>query len=209
MQGDPGLRERKKRQTRQLISDVASHLFITKGFDNVTVTEIAEAVNVSPKTVFNYFPRKEDMFLDRLPEALALITGAVRDREPDVEPLAALRRLFVGLAREGHPLGGVGEGYGTFWRVVAGSPALLARIRESIQETENVLAAALAEAVGADPGDPWQKTTAALVVTVYRTTYAESARRLIAGEPAAEVVEDHIALLERGFDALERAVGGR
>ncbi|GII65174.1 TetR family transcriptional regulator [Sphaerisporangium krabiense] len=209
MDGDPGLRERKKRQTRQLISDVASSLFLTKGFDNVTVTEIAEAVNVSPKTVFNYFPRKEDLFLDRLPEALDLITGAVRDRPPDVEPLTALRRLFVGLVRQGHPLGGVGEGYDAFWRVVAGSPALLARVRESVQETESVLAAALAEAAGADPGDPWQKMTAAFVVTVYRTTYAESARRLIAGDPAAEVAEDHVALLERGFDALERAVEGR
>lgn len=75
-----GLRERKKRQTRSLISDVASGLFVQRGFDNVTVAEVAEAAGVSAKTVFNYFPRKEDLFLDRYPEAVELVTRAVRER---------------------------------------------------------------------------------------------------------------------------------
>ncbi len=60
-----GLRERKKRQTRQHISDVATGLFLERGFDAVTIAEVAEAADVSVNTVYNYFPAKEDLFLDR------------------------------------------------------------------------------------------------------------------------------------------------
>lgn len=60
-----GLRERKKWETRRRISDVATGLFFARGFDNVTIAEVAEAAGVSRMTVFNYFPRKEDLFLDR------------------------------------------------------------------------------------------------------------------------------------------------
>jgi AcrR family transcriptional regulator len=203
---DLGLRERKKRQTRQLISDVASGLFVLRGFDNVTVAEVAEAANVSTKTVFNYFPRKEDLFLDRLPEAVELITGAVRERPDGEEPLTALRRLFLDLLRQGHPLAGVGDGYRAFWRVVLDSPPLQSRVREWVQELENVLATLLAEATGADRDAPWCRMASALVVTVYRTTYVISARRVLAGERAADFVNDHTALLNRSFDSLERAL---
>src|SRR5438132_3025900 len=85
------LRERKKLRTRQRISAEATLLFMGRGFDNVTVAEVARAAEVSTMTVFNYFPRKEDLFLDRIPEGHELITRAVRDRGPDATPLAALR----------------------------------------------------------------------------------------------------------------------
>ncbi|MFD0582588.1 helix-turn-helix domain-containing protein [Dactylosporangium darangshiense] len=75
---EQGLRERKKRETRRLISDVATMLFVERGFDAVTVAEIAARAGVAPKTVFNYFPRKEDLFLDRLEELSAMVTAAVR-----------------------------------------------------------------------------------------------------------------------------------
>ncbi|MCT9935157.1 TetR/AcrR family transcriptional regulator [Planotetraspora sp. A-T 1434] len=201
-----GLRERKKRQTRKLISDVASGLFIRRGFDNVTVAEVAEAAGVSTKTVFNYFPRKEDLFLDRFPEAVELITQAVRERPEGERPLSALRRLVLGLLERRHPLGGMGDGYEYFWQVVLDSPGLQARAREWADELESLLAALLAEAAGAEPGDPWPRVEAALVVAAYRTAYATGVRRIMAGERADDVIEDHIALLNRSFDALERAL---
>ncbi|MBP2048736.1 AcrR family transcriptional regulator [Streptomyces griseochromogenes] len=71
------LRERKKRQTRQRISDVATVRFVERGFDKVTVTEVARAAGVSAMTVFNYFPRKQDLFLDRIPEAVETFGEAV------------------------------------------------------------------------------------------------------------------------------------
>ncbi|MFC7640604.1 TetR/AcrR family transcriptional regulator [Streptosporangium lutulentum] len=131
MSDELGLRERKKRQTRQLISDVASSLFVQRGFDNVAVAEVAEAANISTKTVFNYFQRKEDLFFDRFPQAVDLISWAVRERPPGESPLAALRRLALELLKQRHPLGGVGDRYRFFWQVVLDSPALQARARSS------------------------------------------------------------------------------
>ncbi len=206
MSNEPGLRERKKLQTRQTISDIASGLFMLRGFDNVTVAEVAEAAEVSTKTVFNYFPRKEDLFLDRFPEAAELITKAIRERPEGEDPLAALHRQALRLLREGHPLCGVGDGYRSFWKVVLDSPALQARARELTDGLEELLGSLLAEAAGAPPGDPWSRVVAALIVSAYRTVYAVTAGRILAGERAADVIGDHGDLLNRSFDSLRRAL---
>ncbi|WP_432927589.1 TetR/AcrR family transcriptional regulator [Microbispora sp. CA-135349] len=201
-----GLRERKKRQTRSLISDVASGLFIQRGFDNVTVAEVAEAAGVSAKTVFNYFPRKEDLFLDRFPEAVELVTRAVRERGEGEGPLAALRRLFFRMLKEGHPLGGIAPEYQVFWQVILDSPALRARAREMLEEFEGMLAALIAEAAGTDPAEPAPRLAAALVVAAYRTVYVTSVGRIRAGDPGEEVLAAHVALLDHALQAVERAV---
>lgn len=198
------LRERKKRETRQRISDIATDLIGKRGFDAVTVAEIARAAGVSPMTVFNYFPRKEDLFLDRIPEAAGLFASAVRDRAPGESPLAALRRLALRLLEERHPLGGVGETFADFWRIVADSPALRARAREGVEEVEAALTDAFGEADVADP-----ELSAALALAAYRTVFVASVRRLLAGDPVAEVARDHRDRLESAFDVLERtAVDG-
>ncbi|MFG3012267.1 TetR/AcrR family transcriptional regulator [Streptomyces cinerochromogenes] len=194
------LRERKKRETRQRISDLATVLIGERGFEAVTVAEIARAAGVSPMTVFNYFPRKEDLFLDRIPQAVDLFSAAVRDRAPGEPPLAALRRLALRLLEERHPLGGVGETFADFWRVVVASPALRARAREGVEEIERALTDALGEAGVADPA-----LAAALTVAAYRTVFLASVRRLLAGDPVEEVARDHRGRLEAAFGALERA----
>lgn len=193
------LRERKKRETRQRISDIATGLFADRGFDAVTVAEVARAAGVSAMTVFNYFPRKEDLFLDRIPQAAELLAGAVRDRTPGETPLTALRRLALRLLDERHPLGGVGETFAPFWRVVADSPALRARAREGAEEVENELATALAETDAPHP-----RLLAALVVAAYRTVFAASVRRLMAGEEVETVARRHRSALEAAFEALGR-----
>lgn len=198
------LRERKKRETRQRISDIATDLIGKRGFDAVTVAEIARAAGVSPMTVFNYFPRKEDLFLDRIPEAAGLFASAVRDRAPGESPLAALRRLALRLLEERHPLGGVGDTFADFWRIVADSPALRARAREGVEEVEAALTDAFGEAGVADP-----ELSAALALAAYRTVFVASVRRLLAGDPVAEVAREHRDRLESAFDVLERtAVDG-
>src|SRR5882757_4729473 len=85
-----GLRERKKRATRKLISDIATRLFDERGFDQVTVDEVAVAANVSKMTVFNYFPRKEHLFFDRSDDAQQLLRNALGNRGRR-SPIAALR----------------------------------------------------------------------------------------------------------------------
>ncbi|MGW2405901.1 TetR/AcrR family transcriptional regulator [Streptomyces sp. NPDC001739] len=202
------LRERKKLRTRQRISGEATLLFIERGFDNVTVAEVARAAEVSTMTVFNYFPRKEDLFLDRIPEGQELIGRAVRERGPDETPLAALRRLVLDLLAERHPLCGVGEGFEHFWRTVLDSPALRARAREAVEELEGALAGLLAEAAGGDAGRPDHsaRLAAALIVAGIRTAYAEAVGRQLAGEPVGEVAAGQAEVLRRTFEALERAL---
>src|SRR4029078_10935195 len=97
------LRESKKRETRQRISDVATALFFARGFDAVTVEEGAAAANVSKMTVFNYFARKEDLFLDREGEVTLLWHESLRDRRKGQSPVHALRRLVDGLCEQKHP----------------------------------------------------------------------------------------------------------
>src|SRR6185437_4274473 len=88
-----GLRESKKQQTRQLLAAEAMRLFATRGFDHVTVAEVAEAAEVSEKTVFNYFPTKEDLFFDEVPARAAALSAAIRERAPGESAIAALRKL--------------------------------------------------------------------------------------------------------------------
>jgi len=190
------LRERKKAETRQRIADLATPMFIERGFDNVTITEIAEAAGVSKVTVFNYFPRKEDIFFDRFPQARELLTDAVVGRRADETPVAALRRLFIDLAEQGHPLGGFQDRYVHFWRTVLDSPALRARAREAIQEFEAHLAGLLAGI------DPHPKLTATVVLAVIRVVFTTTAARMLAGEKAADVRDDHITAIRDAFDTL-------
>src|SRR5215207_6231491 len=90
-----GLRERKKQRTRQLIADTARRLFAERGFEAVTVAEIAREAEVAEKTVFNYFPSKEDLFYSRLEAFEEELLAAIREREPGETALAAFGRFVL------------------------------------------------------------------------------------------------------------------
>src|SRR5436190_19201344 len=123
---EAGLRERKKQHTRELIADAARRLFAERGFEQVTVAEIARVADVSPQTVFNYFPSKEDLVYWRMESFEEELLAAIRDRRPGDSALAAFARFVLEprglLATEdpSHELLGL-------TRMIAGSPALLAR----------------------------------------------------------------------------------
>src|ERR1044072_8029684 len=107
---DEGLRERKKRETRQRIADMAMGLFMIHGFDNVTVAQVPRAADVWVNTLFNYFGTKEDLFADRQDEVVDLSSKVVRERRPGESIVAAFRRDYFDAldTREGRH--GVGEG---------------------------------------------------------------------------------------------------
>ncbi|MFD9123836.1 TetR/AcrR family transcriptional regulator [Kitasatospora sp. NPDC059571] len=198
----PSLRERKKQQTRARISGAAAGLFVSRGFDAVSVAEVAEAAEVSKMTVFNYFPRKEELLLDGLPEALELTGAAVRDRPAGTRPLQALEGLALGLAERRHPLAGLAEPVPRLWRTVLDSPALRAYARECLEAVEDHLAGLLAaEGEGAVQAG----FTAALGVTALRTLHTAAAVRILAGESPDAVAADHPALVRRVFAAADRA----
>ena len=142
MSQGPGLRERKKQETRSLIADAAGRLFAERGFDAVTVAEIAREANVSEATVFNYFPAKEDLFYSRLEAFEEELLEAIRQRQPGESVLAAFRGFLLkqrGVlakkATEGHDE--ATKQVRTITRVITESPALLAREGRSSRATRN------------------------------------------------------------------------
>ncbi|MGZ0148149.1 TetR/AcrR family transcriptional regulator [Kribbella sp. WER1] len=138
-----GRRERKKQQTRQAISDVATGLFLERGFDAVTVAEVARAADVAVQTVFNHFPAKEDLFFDeagwwRGP------ARAVREAPADADPVGVLETQYLKETRERLEVGHLAT-WKQFVRTIEGSPALLARRRLTAEELERSLTEALDE----------------------------------------------------------------
>jgi AcrR family transcriptional regulator len=192
------LRESKKRETRQRISNVATGLFSARGFDAVTVDEIAVAANVSKVTVFNYFPRKEDLFLDREDDVKRLLREALGARPKGQAPVDALRRLVDRLVEQQHPFARIDGQTVGWWRVVAASPSLKARLRELGDEVTEELAVELA---GPAP-DGGARLVAGLIVLTWRTAYGEAIRVVERGGSAKQAQAAFIALIERGFAAV-------
>src|SRR5919109_3100693 len=132
MAGPTGLRERKKQQTRQLIADTARRLFLERGFDAVTVADVAREADVAEKTVFNYFPTKEDLFYSRMESFEEELLQAIRERKAGESVLAAFRRFVLqprGVLAEQDERDArrSGERLRSITRTIAESPALLAR----------------------------------------------------------------------------------
>jgi AcrR family transcriptional regulator len=138
-----GRRERKKQQTRQAISDVATRLFLERGFDAVTVAEVAKAADVAVQTVFNHFPTKEDLFFDETGWWLGP-AEAIRTAPPEQNPIDTLEQQYLAVVR-GRLANGHLETWREFSRTMAESQALLARRRQIAEEMERTLAAALQE----------------------------------------------------------------
>jgi AcrR family transcriptional regulator len=198
-----GLRERKKRATRQLISDIATRLFTERGFEQVTIDDVAAAANVSKMTVLNYFHRKEDLFFDRSDDAQELVRDALVNRGRR-SPVAALRGLAHALVEQRHPLVRMTPAAASFWKVVADSPALRARTRELSAELERDLGQMLTASVGAPPDDPTARLIAALLLGTWRVAFREALRRQRAARAAA-TREVFLDLLDRGFTAASAA----
>lgn len=200
-----GLRSRKKRETRRRISDTATALFIERGFDQVTVADISAAADVSKVTVFNYFPRKEQLFFDRGDEATAMLRGALRGRRSGESIPDAVRRLILDLAEQRHPLSALRDGVQAFWLVVAGSPTLMAAARAELDGLETDLAAVIAADSGALDGGPDSRLLAAFIVAACRVIYLYAVRRLLAGDSADTIHTDYVALVNQAFDMIAAA----
>ncbi len=186
-------------QTRARIAATATELFLERGFDEVTVADVAAAAGVSKVTVFAHFDRKEDLLLDRLPGAIDIMRTVIRERAEDVTPFEALRQAALDLAEEPHPLSGLLEGAEPFLRTVMDSPALTARFRAFAYEVESEMAAVL-DADARFTGDG--ALTAALIVAAYRTVAVETARRRLAGGDLAEIRAAHRERLVSAFEVL-------
>ncbi|MEU6741422.1 TetR/AcrR family transcriptional regulator [Streptosporangium sandarakinum] len=201
-----GLRELKKQQTRQSISDTATRLFIEHGFEKVTIAEIAAAAQVAKMTVTNYFPRKEDLALDTHETFIASLARTVAARAEGESALAALRREFLAAVERHDAV--IGFSGPDFARMIADSPTLTARLRELHELREDALARVLAADTGAAPGDPTPRAVAALLTTAHRTLFQQVMDLSLAGRDNREIVT-MVAGAARGiFDLLEPSLAG-
>jgi AcrR family transcriptional regulator len=202
-----GLRERKKQQTRRLIADTARRLFAERGFENVTVADVAREADVSEGTVFNYFPSKEDLVYGRMESFEEEMLDAIRSRPPHESIRAAFGRFIL------EPRGflaskdeGATRELLAISRVIAGSPALLARERQILERYTRALAGLIAEETGKGPEDvePWVAANA--LIGVHQALLEFVRGKILAGEPVPSIARGVRAQGKRALALLERGL---
>jgi AcrR family transcriptional regulator len=199
-----GLRERRKQETRQAISDIATRMFVAAGFDEVTIAQVADAAGVAKMTVTNYFPRKEDLVFDRAEDVVRSLADVVRSRAPGESLLGAIRRDYAErVARADVTLGLSSP---EFARMIENSPVLVGRALEMMDQRELALGDAIAAETGVD--DLQQRLAAAMLASVHRVLNAEGGRLSKAGLPREEICAVLGAAAARLFDLLEPSLGG-
>ncbi|MBP2404163.1 TetR/AcrR family transcriptional regulator [Streptomyces syringium] len=201
----PGLRESKKQETRQLISDHATRLFIEEGFERTTIAEIAAAARVAKKTVTNYFPRKEDLALDHHEEFTASLARAVAGRADGESALAALRREFDAALGRRDPVAGFAGP--EFARMIADSPTLTARLRDLHDQREEALAAILAEAAPDAGSAIAARAAAALLAAAQRLLFQRIQELTLAGHSNDSIAATVAPEAAHVFDLLAGSLG--
>lgn len=201
-------RSRKRLATRRAISEVADRLFRERGFENVTVDEIATAADVGRMTVFNHFARKEDLFFDRDEEAREILRETLRTRDPQVSPIGTLHRLAHRLVQERAPFLDFSPGSRTFIETVERSATLTARARAIRDELAQILSESLAACVGREPGDPDAHVLAGLQVALWTVAFLQAHRSFnrTGNDEGARTL--FLAIVDKGTTGLEAAMAG-
>ena len=203
-----GLRERKKQQTRELLAETARRLFTERGFERVSVAEIAREADVSEKTVFNYFPTKEDLVYWRLESFEDELLETIRSREAGESVLDAFGRFVR------QPRGMLGqydrkarEQLAALTRMIVASPSLIAREQQIFEGYTASLAALIADETGAGPDDvePWVAANA--MMGVHRRLIDYTRGRIVAGARHPELAADVLDQAERGLALLAEGLG--
>lgn len=212
----PGLRERKKAKTRLAISQIATKLFNERGFDAVTVAEIAAAAEVSVATIFNYFETKEDLFFDREGEIIAAHCRFVRQRKAGESITEALLRAFHAAIDDALPPITSADGCVVrtieaqveFVRTIEASPALRARARYALDKTEAALTETIADETGAAKGDPTPRVVAAMVLSIERILMDDARAAVLRGDAPVAAKRRLRRTCDHAFELLENGVRG-
>ena len=208
-----GLRERKKRLMRQQLTDTATRMFMERGFDGVRVSEIAAACGVSEKTVFNYFPAKEALILDRLEATMASLKSALAD--PAATPVQAVLRILEGelgaltswLAAQDDPVQAA-AGIRRFGALIGETPSLRAYQSDVADQSTAMAAEILAGRAVLRPDDPEPQVAATALLGLWRIQYRALPRYLDGTRTPAQVhqavtadVHRAARLISRGLDS--------
>ncbi|MER7002032.1 TetR family transcriptional regulator [Dactylosporangium sp. NPDC000555] len=198
-----GLRARKKVRTRDVIADAAISLFLARGFDQVSVSEIAATAEVSKPTLFRYFATKEDLILHRFADHHGEAARVVRDRRSGIAPMTALHRHFrAGLDRF-EPVTGLNDHpeVVAFHRLVFTTPSLAGRLMQYMLDDEDALAAVLGPGIGA-------RLQAAQVIAVQRVLARTNWQKIAGGRTARDVQLEAVADADQAFAQLCDGTGG-
>jgi AcrR family transcriptional regulator len=200
-----GLRERKKRLMRQQLSDTATEMFVERGFDAVRVAEIAEACGVSEKTVFNYFPTKESLVLDRWDTTMAALRTGLADREVPPVP-AALRILAEELGALTSWLDTQPDAVTKFQRfgaLLQNTPALRAHQHQMTDQLVSVAAEILADRAGMNAEAPEPRIAATALLGLWDVQFRSLHRHLDQAHTPARIRQAVTADVRRAARVIE------
>jgi AcrR family transcriptional regulator len=193
-----GLRERKKRETRDALTRAALELFVERGYDETTLAEIAEAAGVSTRTIFAYFPSKEDILFSTIEAMRDALVQALAERPAGTDALAALREFILSSAHQktelDHKLG----------RLCAADPTLSSHKRARIAQLQEVLAAAIADDLGVGPDDFRPQVAAASLTAAFELLERQDRGLSTAptNEEIAAAIDPAISFVRAGLQAL-------
>src|SRR6266487_2852046 len=175
-------------------------LFAQRGFDAVHVAEVAAAANVSEKTVYNYFPTKEDLFFDEVPAREAALVATITGRRQGESILEALRRLQAAeCPRLSSP------GFETFARIIEESTALRAKELEVMARFVHVLTETLQTELAIDERDA--RIAAGLLVSIHRQLFRTARKQALVGKHGPSATRRLRADLDRAYHLLEHGLG--
>jgi AcrR family transcriptional regulator len=202
-----GLRELKKERTRRAISEAAIALFLERGFDRVSVADVAAAAEVSKPTLFSYFSSKEDLVVHRFADHQDQAADVVRGRAPGETAIGALHRDFVAGLDRRDPITGLNDHPGVlaFTRLVRSTPSLVARGAQYLARAEESLAEALREDPDVTPPRALTARLLAAQITATQRVLAEHNNHRIAedGQSADELRSEAVGDADRAFELLE------
>ena len=194
----PGLRERKKQQTRETIERVALELFAKQGFDNTTLAEIADAADVSPRTIFAYFEGKEDILFCEEAVWIDRIRERLEQRPEGATTVDAIREFMASLPPPD-------EQALLRKRIVAANPELRMKMRAHIGELESILAESIAKDLGAGPADIRPSLIAASMTAAFTAVSDRLERDPDADHhDAIAIVDQVLEFLRGGLEAMQK-----
>jgi AcrR family transcriptional regulator len=196
----PGLRERKKQRTRETIISVAMELFAERGYEHTTIAEIADAAEVSPRTIFAYFPTKEDIVFCDLPDVQERLARALRERPEGATALDALRD-FIAASFGPDPARALRK------RIVAHDETLRRSERARFAPFEQLMVEAIAEDLHAGPDDIRPQIVAAALIAAFSAVHDTDPAiepEPLSADQAMAVIDDVMSFLRGGLDALRR-----
>jgi AcrR family transcriptional regulator len=197
-----GRRERKKQQTRQLIADTAARLFAERGYEQVAVVDVANAADLSEQTVYNYFPTKQDLVLDRAGEMSDRLTELIRSRPSGTSPVAAIREYALGFVEEIKSIP-ADQARGGLDYLAAISPTVRRLSLEVTDRFADAIAAAITDTV--NNGSPQlAKLQAIALAWIFQTVTDETGRRKLAGQQPSQIATELRPIIEDLIDSLER-----